>query len=345
MSELNPTKSAFSKPENWVTWFFTAGLIGGVGYVLYNLLPYAINIADNLLYLAAVGIPLAIIGFVLTSADVHKLAWYGWKSAIRWLTGRFVELDPIGIMRTGLEKYDEILAAVSSGMSSMRAQLKNILKSIRENEQAAEHCLALASQAKALIGSDPTLQSKAALEARKAERFKETNIKYKNMQAMLEKALSVAEKMFEKATYNREDLKTTIDIKSNEREAIKATYKSMSGFKRLLQSDKELEMFNLGLEAENNFEFQKIGEIEQFWDETKDLMLSDSLEKLASESESLTKLDEWEKKSAERTARNVRISPNLSPNLRLPTSAGSFDDLLELDNSNDFTLNNKTLKK
>src|SRR6266581_3850371 len=226
MSDLDSstTKSAFSKPENYVTWGFTAALIYGAGVLLYNGLPYVNQIISNLWYTLAAGGSLAVVLYILASADFHKLAWYGYKMAMRWVTGKFIELDPIAIMKTYIEHYDNLLEEIKQAMGSIRAQLKNIQKSISDATEQANHSLALASQAKSLIAQNPDMQSKATLEARKAERLQESAVKYQNMESMLNRYLNISRKMLDKANYNRSDLESTVDVKSKEREAIKATH-------------------------------------------------------------------------------------------------------------------------
>lgn len=58
MSDLQ-TKSAFSKPENWVNWIFTGGLVALGGYLLYNVLPYVNQIIEMGWMAVAYGVPLA----------------------------------------------------------------------------------------------------------------------------------------------------------------------------------------------------------------------------------------------------------------------------------------------
>ena len=331
MSGLQPTKSAFSKPENWVTWGFTAALLFGAGYVLYVGLPYLNQIIEMGWKAVAMGVPLAIVLFVLTSHDVHKLAWFGWKAAMRALTGFIIELDPIAIMRGYAEHFGNLIEEIKAAMAGLRGQIKNLQDNIKTNNAQIQRSLTLASQAKALMNENPSMKNTVALEGSKAIQLEDSNKILQNMLDMLVKHMNTCQTMLEASLFNQKKLETTIDIKSRERDSIEAMYKAMSRFNRLIQGDKELEVFNMAIEAENNFVFQTLGEIEQFTDDSKNFLQTTALDKMANEADAFAKIDAWEKKSQE--LKGVRVSADVVPTPPNQISSGSFDDLFDADES------------
>ncbi len=96
IDNYNP-KSFWEKPEGKTGIFFLLAGGGAALYFLYKLLPYLISIAENTLYFAFL---LGVIGIILYMAfdpKLRTLISYIYKSIMRWVTGLFIQIDPIGI--------------------------------------------------------------------------------------------------------------------------------------------------------------------------------------------------------------------------------------------------------
>ena len=96
-------KTFWQKPENFTTILSFLG-IGVLGFAfLDRILPMVIRVLDFALETtvktAALGGLLLVLTWLVTSKDLHKLAWLGYKSLMRKLTELVVTLDPIGILR------------------------------------------------------------------------------------------------------------------------------------------------------------------------------------------------------------------------------------------------------
>lgn len=327
----NQTGKSTIKPENVVTWATTAAMILGAGYVLYNGLPYVNQIIEMGWYAVAAGVPLALLVFVGLNKDVHKIVWYGWKAALRWATGRIIELDPIAIMRGYAEHYDEIIETIKEAMSGFRAQIKNLQKNIEDGKFQIQRSLTLASQAQSLLAKDPSMTKTMELEAFKAGQYEESNKRFQEMEDFLSKHLNTCKEMLEASVFNKQKLETTITIKSSERDAMLALRKTMSAFKRLINGDDELEMFNRAIEAENQFAAQTLGEFEQFTDDSQSVLQAGRLDKLANKSDAVARIDAWNQKKIEdlKIKTGVRVDSNVSPSSIQQSSTSSFDDLFD----------------
>lgn len=319
------------KPENVVTWITTAGMVLGAGYVLYNGLPYLNQIIEMGWYAVAAGVPLALLIFIGLNKDVHKIVWYAWKAALRWATGRIIELDPIAIMRGYAEHYDEVIETIKEAMSGFRAQIKNLEKNIEDGTTQIQRSLTLASKAQELVAKDSSMSKTMELEAFKAGQYEESNKRFQEMREFLTKHLNTMKEMLEASVFNKQKLETTIAIKSSERDAMLALRKTMSAFKRLINGDDELEMFNRAIEVENQFAAQTLGEFEQFTDDSQSVLQAGRLDKLANKSDAIARIDAWNAKKIEdlKIKTGVRVDSNVGQAQVSQDSSSSFDDLFD----------------
>src|SRR5260370_4554532 len=92
-------KSFWQRPEGTVGKIIlvVAGLAVAYGFV--QLLPFLIAAATDTLHLALLVAGLLIVVFVITDHPGRTLAKLIFQSALRYLTGLFIELDPIGILQ------------------------------------------------------------------------------------------------------------------------------------------------------------------------------------------------------------------------------------------------------
>lgn len=75
-------------------------LVLGGGYLLYKALPTLIQLASNTLYLAGILAALAAVIYMVLDPKMRNLIWYMYKSIMRTITGWFVQIDPIGILKS-----------------------------------------------------------------------------------------------------------------------------------------------------------------------------------------------------------------------------------------------------
>ena len=96
---LKQSKSFWKRPEGVTGAIFLAGLVAGGGYLLYTALPTLIALASNTLYLALMVMVIAALLYMVLDPKMRRLIGYTYKSVMRWLTGLFVQLDPIGVFK------------------------------------------------------------------------------------------------------------------------------------------------------------------------------------------------------------------------------------------------------
>jgi hypothetical protein len=128
---MNP-KSFWQRPEGVTGGIFMAGLAIAGGYLFYKMLPTLISLAENTLYLGLILAGIGALLFVLLDPKARNLVWYMYKSFMRWLTGIFVQIDPIGILKSYIEDLENNLKNMNQQIGKLRGQmhkLKEIIKS------------------------------------------------------------------------------------------------------------------------------------------------------------------------------------------------------------------------
>ena len=106
MSELTPIdtdqfkkKGFWKRPEGTTGTIFAIAIAAGLGYGLYLILPALIAMTANILQLSLMLLALGAIIYMVLDPKMRNLVWYGYKSVMRAITGMFVTLDPIGILK------------------------------------------------------------------------------------------------------------------------------------------------------------------------------------------------------------------------------------------------------
>ena len=132
-TELQPIKPKgfWDRPEGVTGGLFMAAIVLGGGYLLYKALPTLISLAENTLYLAGILAALAGLIYVVLDPKMRNLVWYMYKSVMRWVTGLFVQLDPIGILKSYIEDLKDNLGSMNTQISKLngcRASSKFIRK-------------------------------------------------------------------------------------------------------------------------------------------------------------------------------------------------------------------------
>ncbi|HMR44037.1 MAG TPA: hypothetical protein PKC40_09395, partial [Saprospiraceae bacterium] len=99
MQEFKP-KSFWQRPEGITGLIFLIAVVAGGGFLLYSILPTLLVLAQNTLYLAGMLLALGAIVYMVLDPKMRNLVWYMYKSVMRWVTGIFVQIDPIGILKS-----------------------------------------------------------------------------------------------------------------------------------------------------------------------------------------------------------------------------------------------------
>lgn len=292
-TELQPIKPKgfWERPEGLTGGLFMAAIVLGGGYLLYKVLPTLIALAQNTLYLAGLLAALAGIVYIVLDPKMRNLVWYMYKSVMRWLTGLFVQIDPIGILKSYIEDLKDNLGAMNTQISRLKGQMYKLSEMIRQNQRDIQTNLGMASKAKEI-----NKESIMVLKARKAGRLQESNMKLEDLYKRMEVLYRVLTKMYENSEIMLEDLSDQVVVKEQEYKAIKASHSAIRSAMNILSGNNDKKyMYDMALEAMAEDVGQKVGEMERFMDMSKNFMESIDLQNGVFEEEGLQMLDKWEK--------------------------------------------------
>lgn len=293
MTDMQPIKPKgfWERPEGVTGGLFMAAVVLGGGFLLYKALPTLITLASNTLYLAGILAALAAVIYMVLDPKMRNLIWYVYKSIMRWVTGIFVQLDPIGVLKSYIEDLKNNLGKMNSQISNLKGQMYKLAEMIKQNQRNIQNNLNLAGKAKE-TGKDALM----VLQARKAGRLQDSNVKLEDLYKRMEVLYRVLTKMYENSEIMLEDLSDQVVVKEQEYKAIKASHSAMRSAMNILSgnSDKKY-MYDMALEAMAEDVGQKVGEMERFMDMSKNFMDGIDLQNGVFEEEGLAMLDKWEK--------------------------------------------------
>ena len=129
----------------------TLGLVGAaVAMGLYFsslIVPWLLDLATNTLKLGLTCAAIAALGYVFFNPKTRMLITYGYASFVRFLTMRFTELDPIGILNTYVSRLKERLESMDEAIGSLNGHVKQLSDVIDQNEQKRKNAMSRAEQA------------------------------------------------------------------------------------------------------------------------------------------------------------------------------------------------------
>ena len=283
--------SFWKRPEGKTGGLVLAGLVIGGGILLASALPTLIALASNTLYLAGMLLVLGAIIYMVLDPRMRNLIWYMYKSTMRWITGLFIQIDPIGILKSYVDDLKDNLRKMNRQISQLRGQMHKLQEMILINRKEIANNLDLASKAK-----QKNKQSVMILKSRKAGRLKESNLKLEDLYKKMEILYRVLRKMYENSEIMMEDIQDQVMVKEQERKAIHASNSAMKSAMNVISGNADKRaMFDQALEAIADDVSSKVGEMERFMEMSENFMQSVDLQNGVFEEEGLAMLEKWEK--------------------------------------------------
>lgn len=313
------TKSFWEKPEGKTGMLGLVAIIGGAGLLLYKLLPFLITLTSNLLTFSALLLAFGALVYVVLDKKVRNLVFFFYKSFIRWLTGIFIQIDPIGILKNYIGDLKKNLSNMNKQLAVVKGQMQRLKVLMDENAKNIENNLKLASKAK-----ETEKTAVMILKSRKAGRLKESNMRYDELYKKLELLYRVLLKMYENSEIMLEDVEDQILVKEKERTAIRASHSAMKSAMNIIAGNNDKrEMFDMALEAIADDVSLKIGEMERFMEMSSSFVQSIDLQNGVFEEEGLELLEKWEKEGVSLLLGNEKDL--------LINKANSNTDIIDLD--------------
>ncbi|HMT52836.1 MAG TPA: hypothetical protein PLC27_10705 [Saprospiraceae bacterium] len=287
------TKSFWSRPEGVTGALFLAAMIFGVGYLAVTSLAAIIAFATTTMGAFISLMVLGTIVFMALDSKTRTLVSYMYKSAMRWITGLFVQIDPIGILKSYVEDLKSNLTKMNRQIAQLRGQMHKLQEIIINNKKEIDTNLSMASEA-----AQANKQAHVLLKSRKAGRLQDSNVKLEDLYKKMEVLYRVLAKMYENSEILVEDVQDQVMVKEQERKAILASNSAMKSAMSVIKGDPDKKaMFDAALESIADDVSQKVGEMERFMEVSQGFMQSIDLQNGVFEEEGLKMLEKWENES------------------------------------------------
>lgn len=287
------TKSFWSRPEGVTGALFLAALIFGVGYISISSIAAIVGFVSTTMGAFISLMVLGTIVFMALDSKTRALVSYMYKSSMRWLTGLFVNIDPIGILKSYVEDLKSNLTKMNRQIAQLRGQMHKLQEIILNNKKEIDTNLNMASQA-----AQANKQAHMLLKSRKAGRLQESNMKLEDLYKKMEVLYRVLAKMYENSEILVEDVQDQVMVKDQERKAIIASNSAMKSAMSVIKGDPDKKaMFDAALESIADDVSQKVGEMERFMEVSQGFMQSIDLQNGVFEEEGLKMLEKWENES------------------------------------------------
>lgn len=286
-------KSFWRRPEGIAGLFFLLALVGGAGLLITTYWTTIIAAMANTLVLAATLVALGVVVYMVADPKTRALVSYMYKSAMRALTGLFVQIDPVGILKNYVEEMSKNLQKLREQIGKIRGQMRQLSTLMATNEKEIENQLSLAKVAQQQGKQQPMI-----LSSRKAARLKESNEKYNALLGRLNILYRILTKMHDNSEILVEDTKDQVKLKEQERKAIRASHSAMKSAMSVINGDPDQRaMFDMAMEAITEDVANKVGEMERFMEMSSTFMSTIDLQQGVFEEQGLKMLEEYERKS------------------------------------------------
>lgn len=287
-------KSFWKRPEGVTGMIFMLALVAGGGFLIYNFWPLITQLLANTLSLFATIALVGILVYMIVDPKTRTLISYMYKSAMRWITGLFVQLDPIGILKSYVEDLEKNLSKLRQQIGKLRGQMRHLQGLMEKNDREIEQQMQLAAAAKAQDKNQQMI-----LSSRKAARLKESNKKYQELLQKIEILYRILQRMDASSEVLLEDTRDQVRIKEQERKAIRASHSAMKSAMSVMSGDPDKRaMFDAAMEAVADDVATKVGEMERFMEMSANVMDSVDLQNGIVEEKGLKMLEAWEQESA-----------------------------------------------
>jgi phage shock protein A len=284
-------KSFWKRPEGVTGAIFLIGLLVVMGIFSVQIIAFIKGLFLSLFTTVAFFVVVGIIVYVILDPKFRALIWYMYKSIMRWFTGMFVQIDPIGILKSYIEYLYNNLKAMNEQIAKLKGQMSKLSRLIEDNKREMEENLKMAEQAKKKGNMELV-----TINTRQYGRLKETNSRYQALLTKIDLLYKVLSKIHKNSGYLIKDTENEVRMREQERIAIRAGHSAMKSAMNIISGDPDRKMmFDMATEAVVEDVHNKIGEMERFIEVSGSFIDSIDLQNGVYEQAGLDLLEKMEK--------------------------------------------------
>jgi len=297
MEDTSSKKTFWQRPEGTTGMLTIAGAAVGLYFASPALIAFAdrmTNLIGSTMMMVTYGVALFILLNIVFNPRVQLLVRYGFKSAMRWITKWFVEIDPIGIMKNYIEDLNSKRATMAESRDKLKGQIRVLERQIQSNSVDYEN-----SMAKAQVANRQGNASQFKIAANNAGRMEKLNKEsLVPLLTQLQLHLRALDKYYEVTGTVIEDLRNEVKARQIERDMILASHTAMKAAKAILSGGSDAkELFDQAMEFVVEDFGMKMGEIDSFIENSKGFVEGLDMQNGVYEAEALKKLQAWEAKA------------------------------------------------
>ena len=128
-------KSFWSKPEGVTGALVLGGALIGGGILINTFIAGIVGFLSTTIGLVVSILTLGGIIFMALDPKMRALVGYMYKSLMRWITGIFIEIDPIAILNSYVEELKGNLRKMNRQISQLRGQMHKLKEIILNNKK------------------------------------------------------------------------------------------------------------------------------------------------------------------------------------------------------------------
>lgn len=269
------------------------GVLGLLGWFLPTAFVIIGALAKSTVGLVALLGSLSLVVFMALDSRSRNLITYMYKSLMKKITGIFIEMNPMAILKAYVSDLKGNLKKMRKQIGKLRVQMHKLKEMIVKNQRNIKANMDLASKAK-----KSNQEAQMILKTRKAGRLQESNMKLGDLYKRMEVLYRVLNKMYENSAILTEDIEDQIELKEQEHKAMMASHSAMKSAMTIIKGDTDKRaMFDQALEAIATDVSGKVGEMERFMEMSEDFMNSIDLQNGIFEEKGMEMLEKWERES------------------------------------------------
>ena len=157
------------------------GVLGLLGWFLPTAFVIIGALAKSTVGLVALLGSLSLVVFMALDSRSRNLITYMYKSLMKKITGIFIEMNPMAILKAYVDDLKKNLKKMRKQIGKLRAQMHKLKEMIVNNQKDIKKNIALASEAK-----KTNQEAQLILKSRKAGRLRESNMKLEDLYKRME---------------------------------------------------------------------------------------------------------------------------------------------------------------
>jgi len=291
--DLKPLKSFWEKPQGTVGMVGIGALVFGAGWLILKNAAWLALAMSNLTTAVFMGLGLFAIAWLLTDKKFRNLIWFLYQGLMEKATSIFIEIDPIGIMKTYVSELNNKRSKMNGLLGKLKQEIGKLKRDIKDNKTEISTLMTKASVASK--SEDKRMQARTNLNTRKAARRQNSTMKLVDLLIKVEGLYKKMDKMYYYSGIMIEDVDDQVETIERERKVIHASYGVMKHAQSIIAGDdNKAQMFDRALDFVVEDLGAKMGEMERFMDLSQNFMDGVDLDNEVFEMEGLAMLEAWE---------------------------------------------------